>query len=128
MQNAKLRYFIIYNPRQAGFTLFEIMIALAIIGGVFVTILHTVSYHADIADKHSVNTRMLLLAKEKIAELELYPRNEKGDIPDTGYTYDNSVAPPDDEGISELKTIISGDGKSIVLSKLVMGKIPLTPQ
>jgi len=39
--------FLILNSRRAGFTLLEIMIALAIIGLTLVTVLHTVNYHSN---------------------------------------------------------------------------------
>ncbi len=107
---------------RAGFTLVEIMIALAIVGGVVVTVLYTVNYHADTAYNHTIATKMLFLAKEKIVEMEQDPRDKKGGIPDTDFTYENSVTPTDYENIIEIKTIIRGEGKEVTLNKFVSNK------
>ncbi len=98
------------------------MIALAIVGGAVVTILYTVNYHADIAYGHSITTQMLFLAKEKIAEMEQDPHEKKGDIPATDFTFENLVTPTENENIIEIKTIIRGQGKEVVLSELVSNK------
>lgn len=116
--------FQILNSRRAGFTLVEIMIALAIAGGVIITILYTVNYHADIAYDNTVATRMLFFAKEKIVEMEKHPQNAKGNIPDTDFTYENSVNHTEDDGIIEIKTIVSKKNKKVVLSELILNKEP----
>jgi type II secretion system protein I len=107
---------------RVGFTLLEIMIALVIVGAVVIAILHTVNYHADVAYEQTITTTMLLMAKEKIAEMELKPENAEGTILGTNFTYENSVNTTEDDEIIELKTIISGNGKKIVLSELVLNK------
>jgi len=122
----------IVNSRRVGFTLLEIMIALAIVGAVVIAILHTVNYHADVAYEQTITTAMLLIAKEKIAEMELQtksdqpmaekPENTEGIVSGTNFTYENSVNTTENDGIIELKTIISGDGKKITLSELVLNK------
>lgn len=114
--------FKILNVSRAGFTLLEIMIALAIVGAVVITILYTVNYHADTAYEHTVTTRMFLAAKEKITEMEQNPQDAKGDIPETDFIYENSVNLTEDENIIELKITISGEGKEVVLSELVFNK------
>ncbi len=116
------------NPRRAGFTLLEIMIALAIVGAVVITILYTVNYHADTAYEHTVTTRMFLAAKEKIAEMEQNPQDAKGNIAGTDYTYKNSVNTTKDEGIIEIKTIINKNGKKVILSELIIKKEIQNPQ
>jgi len=115
--------FSIFNSRRVGFTLLEIMIALAIIGAVVITILHTVNYHADVAYEQTLTTTMLLIAKGKIAEMELKPENAEGTISGTNFTYENSVNTTEYEEIIELKTIVRGDGKEIILSELVPKEI-----
>jgi len=120
--------FKILNVSRAGFTLLEIMIALAIVGAVVITILYTVNYHADTAYEHTVTTRMFLAAKEKIAEMEQNPQDAKGNIAGTDYTYKNSVNTTIDEGIIEIKTIINKNGKKVILSELVIKKEIQNPQ
>ncbi|MCK5139918.1 MAG: prepilin-type N-terminal cleavage/methylation domain-containing protein [Thermodesulfovibrionia bacterium] len=105
-----------------GFTLLEIMIALAIVGAVVITVLQTVMYHADVAYEHTVTTRMYLLAKEKITEMELNPNNVKDIIAGTDFTYENLVNSTDDEGILEIKTVIRGYGKEVFLNELILKK------
>jgi prepilin-type N-terminal cleavage/methylation domain-containing protein len=112
----------------AGFTLLEIMIALAIVGVAIIAILHTVNYHADVAYEHTITTRMLLLAREKIAEMEINPKNDKGVFPETDFSYETIVTDikypqqTEDKRIVELKAIVRGYDKEIELSELVIKK------
>ena len=105
-----------------GFTLLEIMIALAIVGVVVVAVLNTINYHADVTYEDSLTTRMLLIARQKITEMEINPQNAKGTIPGTDFNYENLVKKTEDDGIVELKTIISGHGKEVSLSELIIKK------
>lgn len=116
----------IANARRAGFTLVEIMIAVAIVGVTVIAVFNTVNYHADIAYEQTVSTRMLLLAKEKISEMETTPQNSKGVIEGTDFTYENLVNNTKNNEIIELKTTVSrlarqgGDNKTVVLNELVI--------
>jgi prepilin-type N-terminal cleavage/methylation domain-containing protein len=111
-----------------GFTLLEIMIALAIVGVAIIAILHTVNYHADVAYEHTITTRMLLMAREKIAEMEINPKNDKGIFPETDFSYETIITDIKDpqqteyKGIVELKAIVRGHDKEIELSELVIKK------
>ncbi len=126
MQNAKLKksvhssLFTVYCLR--GFTLLEIMIALAIIGITLTVILHTVNYHADVSYENTLTTQMLLLAKEKLADLEMNTKNSKGALPGTDFKYENIVNKTKNENIIELKTVVSGHRKKVTLTKLVLKK------
>lgn len=117
--------------RRAGFTLLEILIALAIIGGALITILHTVNYHAGLTYEDALSTRMVLMAREKISELELEPMNKKGVLEDKDFSYETIVKkiedPEDGEAkmiseFLELKAIVRGHGKVVELSELVIKK------
>jgi len=105
-----------------GFTLLEIMIALAIIGLTLVTVLQTVNYHSNVSYENIVTTHMVQLAKEKIWDMETNPVNSKGNIEGTDLTFENIVSATDDPVIIELKTVIKGQGKEIVLNELVIKK------
>ena len=105
----------------SGFTLLEIMIALAIIGTALTVIIHTVNYHANVMYDNTITTQMFQLAKEKIFELETAPRNSKGDVGKTGFKYENRVYEIEDSDIIELVTVVKGDGKEVLLNKLVVG-------
>lgn len=53
---------------RRGFTLLEVMVALAILGGVVVTVIGAVNYHLGIAIRDQEETVALLLARGKLAE------------------------------------------------------------
>lgn len=105
------------------------MIALAIVGIAIIAVFNTVNYHADVASEHILTTRMLLAAKEKLAEMEKTPRNEKGSIPETDFTFKTTaerVENVEEEFIGdilELKAVIRGHGREIELSRLVSGSL-----
>ena len=110
------------NVFLSGFTLLEIMIALAIIGIALTVIIQTVNYHADIMYENTLTTRMFQLAKEKIYEMEMTPQNSGGDIDATGFKYENTITQIEDSDIIKLKTVVKGYGKQVVLNELVVGK------
>jgi prepilin-type N-terminal cleavage/methylation domain-containing protein len=104
---------------KKGFTLLEIMIALAIIGLTLVTVLHTVNYHSNVSYENIVTTHMVQSAKEKISLMETNQVNSKGNIEGTDLAFENIVSATDDPGIIELKTVVKGRGKEVVLNELV---------
>jgi prepilin-type N-terminal cleavage/methylation domain-containing protein len=110
------------GQKNEGFTLLEIMIALAIIGTALTIIIHTVNYHANVMYENTLTTRMYQLAKEKIYELETSPRSSKGTIGTTGFTYINRAIPQEDSNIVSLTTIVIGDDKQVVLNELILKK------
>lgn len=105
---------------KSGFTLLEIMIALALIGMVLVTILYTVNYHADVSYENTLLTEMYLLAKEKITEMKLNPSASEGGIPGTDLKYMNTVNNIPETDIIELRTTISGNGKEVTLREFIV--------
>jgi len=107
--------------RTGGFTLLEIMIALAIIGITVTVILNSVNYHADILYENTLTTQMYQLAKEKMAGLEDDPVNSKGKFESTpGFTFENTAVGMEDTDIIQLKTVVKGQGKEVVLKQLII--------
>ncbi|GBD95474.1 hypothetical protein BMS3Bbin05_01079 [bacterium BMS3Bbin05] len=106
----------------SGFTLLEIMIALAIIGIALTVIIQTVNYHANIMYENTLTTRMFQLAKEKIYEMEMTPQNSGGDIDKTGFKYENTITGIENSNIIELKTVVKGYGRQVVLNEFVIKK------
>ena len=104
---------------KKGFTLLEIMIALAIIGLTLVTVLHTINYHSNVSYENIVTTQMVQSAKEKISDIETDPVNSRGNIEGTDFTYENIISATDDPGIIELKTVVKGHGKEVALNELI---------
>ncbi len=109
------------GQKRDGFTLLEIMIALAIIGMALTIIIHTVNYHAGIMYDNTLTTQMVQIAKEKLNELESAPRNQKGDIGTTGLSFENIVSPLQDTDVVKLTTVVKGQGREIVFTKLIIG-------
>jgi prepilin-type N-terminal cleavage/methylation domain-containing protein len=127
MKNNKSRNFKICNLQFAicnsgGFTLLEIMIALAIIGIALTVLIHTVNYHSNIMYDNILSTQMFQLAKEKINEMEMNPQDSKGEIGITGFKYKNTVSRIEDSNVVELKTAVTGHGKEVTLSELIVKK------
>jgi prepilin-type N-terminal cleavage/methylation domain-containing protein len=117
---------LILRHSQKGFTFLEVMIALAIVGIAVIAIFNTVNYHADVAYEHTVTTQMFLLAKEKLIEMKINPENKKGNIPETGFSYETTVVSINDsdleekQTIIEVKAVIRGQDKEVELSQLVL--------
>ena len=110
------------RKRQSGFTLLEVMIALAIIGFTLVVVLHTVNYHAGIMYQNTITTQMYQMAKEKMFELEKSHANAKGSLGPV-YAFENSVTRLEDSEILELKTTVTGQGKEVSLTERVVKKV-----
>lgn len=108
------------SGRPGGFTLLEIMIALAIIGLALTAVIHTVNYHTSIMYENVQTTRMYQSAKEKMAELALTPRNTRGGLDIPGMEYESTVTPVEDSNLAELKTVVRGRGRQVVLNELVL--------
>jgi prepilin-type N-terminal cleavage/methylation domain-containing protein len=112
--------FFILNRSVSGFTLLEIMIALAIIGTTVTVVLHTVNYHADVLFENTITTRMYQMAKEKMYDLEMAPKKSKGKLDAAGFTYENIISQTEYPDIIELKTIVRGHGKEVMLRELII--------
>ena len=110
------------SPASDGFTLLEIMIALAIIGMTVTVILHTVNHHADIMYENTLSTRMFQTAKEKLVELEMDNIASKEAAAAPGVTYEKIVSQTGDPDIIELRAIVKGHGKNITLREFARKK------
>ncbi len=110
------------NKTTAGFTLLEVMIALAIIGIALTVILHTVNYHADVMQENTLTTMMYQTAKEKMYALKKTLINSKGAVESTQLTYENLVFKSNDFNIIELKTIVRGQDNEVSLNAFVIKK------
>ena len=108
-----------HRYRSAGFTLLEVMIALAIIGITLTVVIHTVNYHAKIMYENTITTQMYQVAKEKIYDLEKNRANAKGSVGPL-YTFENRATRIENSEILELKTTVTGQGKEVSLTELVV--------
>jgi general secretion pathway protein I len=107
--------------RKDGFTLLEVLIALAIVGGLLVTLIYTLSYQLSLVDRQEVITVATFLAKSKIADLEKSPENKKGNFetPYDGYSYETSVKDSPYAGISEIMVLVKGGKEEVRLNEFV---------
>jgi general secretion pathway protein I len=53
-----------------GFTLLEVMVALAIVAGVLLTVISSVNYHLSVVTRDRSESTAMLLARGKLEELE----------------------------------------------------------
>jgi len=69
---------------ERGFTLLEIMVALAILGGVIVTALASISYHLTVVDSNINKTLSAMLAVDRLEQVRLYgePQKKHGEFGD----------------------------------------------
>lgn len=104
-----------------GFTLLEVMISLAIVGGLLITLIYTLNYHLGIADRHSVITSATILAKQKLYEMEKTPAENRGNFEDpySSFYYEtfikNSIFP----GMTEISVTVRSGKEAIKLSELI---------
>lgn len=66
-----------------GFTLLEVMVALAILGGVVLTILESVNFHLGSLSTERDSSTLVLLARNCLTELEQkqpLPQKQEGDF------------------------------------------------
>ena len=79
---------------QSGFTLIEVMAALAIVAALLVTLAYTTNYNLDLAGRHEALTLATLLARDKMTEVgnttDRMLKDMKGSFeePFAGFTYE----------------------------------------
>ncbi len=110
--------------KDKGFTLLEIMVSLAIVGGLLVTVIYTLNYHLGIAARHEFITTATLLAKGKIAEAENGPTDEDGKFPEPFSSYHFTVGMKDSPfpGIAQIDVTVNKNGENVKLSELIEKK------
>jgi len=110
------------KPKGPGFTLLEVMIALAIIGISLTVVLHTVNYHANIVYDNTMTTMMYQAAKEKMYNLEETRTQSGGTIESPKLTFQNVVLKSKLPNIVQLVTVVSGNNREVTLSEFVIKK------
>ncbi len=111
----------VVTQNRRGFTLIEVMIGIAILGGLLVTLIYSLNYHLGFTERQFAITNITNLAKEKIVEMEETPQAGEGQFPEpyAMIYYQTKVKESRFPGMQEFIVIV-GDGKeSIVLTELV---------
>jgi general secretion pathway protein I len=90
-----------------GFTLLEVMIALAIVAGVLVTIISSVNYHLSVVSADREESVAMLLARAKLEELEtgkILPEKKEGNFAPghSGHEWKLQTEPLKVEGFGEI--------------------------
>jgi general secretion pathway protein I len=101
---------------EGGFTLLEVMIALAIMAGVVFTVIGAVNYHLAIVERDRQETVAVLLARQKLAELEEekeIPEKKEGTFaparPD--FAWEMTSAPTELAALRRMTLSVSWDNK-----------------
>jgi general secretion pathway protein I len=115
---------------QHGFTLLEVMISLAIAGGLLLTLIYTLNYHLGIAERQFTVTDIVNLACDKMGEVRKNPQNVQGHFPDPYGTlsYETKVekAPFSLADLSEITVTVRSGKEVVVLSEIIQtGRSPL---
>jgi len=95
-----------------GFTLLEVMIALAIMGGVLLTVIGSFNYHLSIVDRDVGETEAVILGRAKLDDPGFRAVDgEKGtfapDRPDI--SWEEVVEPTDYPGVNRVSLMLSRD-------------------
>jgi general secretion pathway protein I len=105
---------------EGGFTLLEIMISLAIIGGLLVTVIFTLNYHLSLAERQEFLTIATMLSKDKMAEAEKNPVASKGEFPEpySGYHYATAISESPYPDVSVITVTVSRGNEDVKLSAM----------
>ena len=106
---------------QKGFTLLEVMISLAIVGGLLLTMIYSLNYHLGIAERQMVITNITNLAKGKIYEMEKNPSTSRGTFPDpySSFRYETKAVNSSFPGMLEIWVTVSEGKEMLKLSEII---------
>lgn len=102
-----------------GFTLLEVMIALAIMAGVILTVIGSVNYHLSVASRDREETVAVLLARAKLDDPAFRAVTEKKGAfgPDwPGITWEREITPTEIPILEKLTLTIAWDQERRKLS------------
>lgn len=99
-----------------GFTLLEVLIALAIMSGVLLTVISSVNYHLSIVGRDAEETTAVLLGRAKLDDPEFAKKTEtKGDFAPEhpGHKWEREVTKTEIPGLDRIRLTVSwNDDKS----------------
>ena len=109
---------------RRGFTLLEVLIALAIVGGLLVTVIYSLNYHLGLMERHETITRATLLAREKLHEYQgslMEKDSQEGyfDPPDQDFHYRTGEEETGMSGVVSLSVTVTKGKETVTLRRLV---------
>jgi general secretion pathway protein I len=109
---------------KKGFTLIEVLVALAIVSGALITIIYTVNYQLSLISRHEIITTATLLGREKILEVTDQQTDKSGKFaaPYQEYSYEIELTDSPYEGIKLVNLAVSKDAEKIYLTRLIEKK------
>jgi general secretion pathway protein I len=109
------------NGSDRGFTLLEVMVALALVGGLLISLIYTLNYHLGIAERQETETVALMLCKNKLMELDKDKPDEKGAFPEpySDYGYEVSIGDSSYPGIVEVSVTVTKGDEKVMLKELL---------
>lgn len=93
-----------------GFTLLEVLIALAIMSGVLLTVISSVNYHLSIVGRDAEETTAVLLGRAKLDDPEFAKKTDtQGDFaPDhPSHKWEREVSKTEIPGLSRIRLTVS---------------------
>lgn len=113
------------SNNNRGFSLLEVMISLAIAGGLLITLIYTLNHHLAVAERQRILMDCTILAKQKLYEMEKSPAPTRGnfDKPYSEFFYETAVTDSSFPSMLEIKVTVSKDKERVVLSRLVIKPI-----
>lgn len=106
---------------KGGFTLLEVLIALAIVSGLLITVISTLNYHLSLIERHEAITTATLLAKYKLSSMERNPVDEKGvfESPYENYSYETYIKDSPYPNIKEITILVKCGKEEVRLNEFV---------
>ncbi len=95
---------------REGFTLLEVLIALVIIGGALLTVIHSLSYHLSQIERHEIITKAVLYGERALRDDTLWNtgKTDSGKGDNIEYLPDSSRGEGSREFNLSMKTVETG--------------------
>ncbi len=107
--------------KRGGFTLLEVMIAVALVGGILVSFIYSINYHLGIAARHEVTTVAVMLGSDLISSLDKNATDAEGAFPApySDYKYVVKVKDSAFPGFPQISVTVTHDKEVVVLKELI---------
>lgn len=112
------------RPGRSGFTLIEVIVALAIVSGALITVIYTVNFHLSLLQRHETITTAVMLGNEKIRDVTELEAVRSGTFPKPyeDYSFDMVIEDSLFEGVKIVKLSVTKDNETIHLNRFIEKK------